>query len=435
MRTLLAADRWEEALALARQLAAQQPADADLAAALAETLYRAGSVEDAATVAAPLLQAEAPPPRAMMVAGLVQAASGLDSEGARWLDRAARAAPDDPEILFRAADNAVDPARAVALLQAFLEHGGSGDPDRIESAKGSLAFQKALGERQVWIVKERPERARYKLRPMGERGATSGFLVEASFGEGKPVALLLDTGSTGLFVVDRVAKRHGFAELAVETTFGGGSSERHRTRRGVLPSFALGSLRFADVLATVSEAEVDPTGRYAGILGLQPFAGYRVTLDLVAGALELDPLQEGERTSGEPYWNVSGQMLVRARAAGGPAGLFLFDTGASRSVVSHRFAKQTAGASSSGKASVRGYGGDVEGARTVRGVTLGLHGVQGSGGPLAAVDFDLRSRMGGTEVSGFAGLDLLAGQRWVIDPERQVLWRIPAERERAKAPK
>ena len=59
----------------------------------------------------------------------------------------------------------------------------------------------------------------------------------------------------------------GFAPLADQTTFAGGGDGRTPSKRGLLPEVALGALRFQDALVSTTTQELDPTGRYHGVLG------------------------------------------------------------------------------------------------------------------------------------------------------------------------
>jgi hypothetical protein len=95
--------------------------------------------------------------------------------------------------------------------------------------------------------------------------------------------------------------------------------------------------------------------------------------------------------------------------------LFLFDTGATRSMLDARFAASIPGARVGAAAGVKTYGGHVAGAVTVRGVALRFLGVGGTAGDLHASDLTQRSRLGGVEVSGYLGLDVLERTRIVID--------------------
>jgi tetratricopeptide (TPR) repeat protein len=410
VRELLAKDQWKEALAQAQGLVADDPSS-DAKAALGEALYRAGQIDDAGDVLALVAAADDAPARALAQLGLVRAAQGKDTEAATLMERAVAKAPRDPWVLYRASGAARSRSRAVELLETYLETAPGDDPDRVEGARGTIRLYKTLGERKVWIPSHSPDQMEIPLKPLP--GTGGGFFVEATLANRKKIRLLLDTGSTGLFVVDRAVKKGGFTRLSEETVFAGGDTGRTASTRGLLAKFSLGELEFEDALVTTTNVEFDPQGRIHGVLGLNVFSGYRVTLDLKKGRLVLAP--SGDDLAGAPYWDVSGQMLVRASAAPGCSGLFLMDTGAVRSMIGRVLADTVPGAQVETAAAVRTYGGNVAGASSVRGVTLRFLDVQSDGGRVYTSDLTQRSRLGGVEVSGFLGMDLLDKTQIVVD--------------------
>jgi predicted aspartyl protease len=410
VRELIAKDRWKEALAEARELvaSAHEP-DAD--AALGEALYRAGRIDEAGEALAPVAERDDAPARALAQLGLVRAAQGKGGEVPSLMERAVAKAPRDPWVAYHAAGAARTRAGANELLSVFLDAASSEDPDRVEGARGNIRLNKALGERKVWVAVASPDHAELPLKPMV--GTGGGFFVEATLANRKKVRLLLDTGSTGLFVVERAVKKGGLTALSEETVFAGGGSGRASSSRGLLEKLALGGVGFADALITTTKDEFDPQGRIHGVLGLNVFSGYRVTMDLGKGRLSLDRC--GGEPGGAPYWDVGGQMLVRTAAAGGADGLFLFDTGATRSMFARAYAEAVPGAQIASAAAVRTYGGNVLGATSVRGVKLRFLDLEGDGGPAYTTDLTQRSRLGGVEVSGFLGMDMLDGAKIVVD--------------------
>jgi uncharacterized membrane protein YgcG len=86
-----------------------------------------------------------------------------------------------------------------------------------------LRLYRALGERPVWVVKSRPDKVEIPLFRLRDRsGQLSGFVIEMGAPSRKPIRLLLDSGSGGLFLVHRIAERSGLSLLSEETVFGGG---------------------------------------------------------------------------------------------------------------------------------------------------------------------------------------------------------------------
>lgn len=413
---LLVADRWDEALPAARRAHEDCGGCAEAGSVLGRALFRAGRLDEARAVLEPLAGQPGITARALVTLGRLLQAASRDDERAYALGvRARAAAPDDPEVLFWAPELTADRTEAAEMLERYLEIAGEEIPDRVEAARGTLELYRELGEREVWIPAERPERAEIPLKPIWDTpGRTAGYMIEVLLGERpKPLRLLLDTGSPGLYVIERKAKKHGFVPLSEETTFGGGGKRRHRTRRGLFGSFAAGPLRYTDALASTTGGELDPQGRFHGLLGLAIFEGYRVTLDMPGKRLLLEPPRDDE--PGSPYWMVSGQILVEVAMADGSRPLLIFDTGARGSVISTRLASATEGVREFGGSDVRGFGGRVEGARVVTGVEFEFQGIANPDSVIHALDLSLRSRLSGVEVSGFLGMDVLEESRIVVD--------------------
>jgi hypothetical protein len=418
----LAEDRWKDALALARERL--DPEDAETGTALGEALFRAGELVEADRVLSPIVEQHDPPPlRALVQLGLLRSAEGRGREGAELLRSALERAPDDPYVLFRAAGAAGSRDRVLAALARFVDLVGESEPDRAEGARGTIRFLKALGDRETWVPLVRPDTAALPLRKIpGRAGEVRGYTLKAVVGERKkPVRILMDTGSPGFYLDDRIARKHGMELVAEETVFGGGGSGRHRSKRGILSRLDAGEVSFRDVLASTSDVRLDPAASFQGLIGLDPFLGYILTLDLARGVLHLEtPPAAGDPWPGEGwsrgtrYWTISGQFLVEAGDATGARGLFILDTGATRSLVSKNFAELVDGVVQ-GEGVVRGFGGVRPDSARVRGVDLQFQGLSGKSRELGVDDLSLRSRLSGVEICGFIGLDILAGKVIRID--------------------
>jgi len=407
--------RWREALVEARELRRRDPDDPRVVTALGEALYRAGELPEVRELLTPLARYDAPPPMALTLLGLVSVAEGKADEAVEWMDRAVAIAPEDRRVLFRAAEAVGNRGEALRRLERYLELAEGDDADRIEGVRGRLRMLRALGDRPVWVVESRPDHVEFPLRLVAlPGGALLGAVVKVAIGEkSKPVRLLLDSGSSGLFLVERIARKRGFEKLSDETAFGGGGDKRHASPRGLFSRLGIGELVFRDALASTTTVEFDSTGRYHGVLGLSVFDGYRVTIDLARGKLMLD--RTDERIDGASYWMVSGQMLVRAAARDGEQGLFLFDTGATNSVLDLEYAERVPGAEVVEGGSLHGYGGAIRQSYLVHETRLTFQGLDTGEGALRATDLSLRSHLGGVQLAGFLGLDVFGGRRLVVD--------------------
>lgn len=354
------------------------------------------------------------------------AARGRDEAAREAAGRALRAAPDDVELLYRSVDLAASRAERVERLERVLARGDALPEELLVAARGSLDFYRALGDRAIWLDVARPARATFALAPIWDEGdgRILGYRVAASLGPEKgkrrSISLLLDTGSPGLFVIARQARRAGFAELSERTSFGGGGGARGTVvKRGFFERLTLGELAFAEVLATSRKVEIDPFGRYHGLLGLGAFSGYRVTLDLRAGELTVGPNEE-PLADATPYWQLGGLVYVEGRI-GGREALLLLDTGASSTLVNRSLAAEIPGAALGEERSIRGVGGAYEGTRRLEGVEIELGTLRGEGTAPVAVDLDARDAQAGFRVGGYVGLDVLAGARIVFDTGRREL--------------
>ncbi len=419
VRSLLALDRWRDALEEARQHRERLPDDSGVRGVLGQALFRAGDLDEIGALLESDASREDASARTLLVLGRLRSAEGREAEAIRLMDRAVAAAPDDREVLYWAAGSTTTRGAALERMEGYLAISEGDDPDRIEAARGSVDVLRALGEQAVWVAEQRPERVELPLTRIWDTatGTTQGFVVHVRLGgkSKKEVPLLLDSGSPGFYVIQRVARKRGFVPLAERTSFGGGGERRHRIVRGTFETVEIGGLRFRNALASTSRQELDATGRYRGLLGLAIFNGYRVTLDWKRGRLLLGP-PDGPAT-GQPYWTVEGQMLLRAELSGVDSGLFLFDSGATRTTVNTALAAGLEGARFGPAAMVYGFGGQMAGARRLEGVEVRLQGLTNGRAPLNAADFSTRSRLAAVEVSGFLGLDLLSDSVTVIDTD------------------
>jgi hypothetical protein len=426
IRALLSAQRWREALTETASLVESSPDDPRIVALRGEALYRAGEFDGAGAVLERFAEEDAAPARGLLTLGRLRDAQGRQAEAIALMRRAVEAAPDDREVLYWASGAMGSRAEALALLQRYLDLSDGDDPDRVESARGSITFYEELGDTPIWLDTVRPDRLELPLEPIWDpaTGRIGGYVIRVKLGsKRKPVSLLLDSGSPGLFVIERVARKRGFELVAEKTTFGGGGDRRHRTQRGFFESVAVGDLSFTSALATTSKSEMDPTGRFHGLIGLSIFNGYRVTLDFKNKRLTLEPPGDEPLEASSDYWTVMGQMLVQGEIGSAGPGLFLLDSGATRTLVAADWAERLPEAKLGAPVSIQGFGGGMRGARSLSGVDIVFQGTgTGTGAAaLRAVDLSMRSRLAGVEIAGFLGLDFIGADRLIIDTvERKV---------------
>jgi hypothetical protein len=433
---LLGQERWQEALAEARELYRQAPDDPGAWSALGEALFRAGLLEEAERLLEPRTESATAPGRALMTMGRLRDARGQTAQSTELMRRAVAAAPEDRTVLYWAAQCATSRTEVIALLERYLRHSEGDDRDRVESARTSVEGLRAMAQRPVWLSSGRlaPQEIPLQLvrDPITRRLLGYQIAVQLGTGNTMPVRLLLDSGSPGLYVIERIAKKRDFQSLAEITAFGGGGTGRHRIQKGFFPTVRIGSLEFTEALASATQGDLDPPGRYHGLLPLWIFHGYRLTLDLTRRPrLRLD--LPGRETDGFPYWEIEGQLLVRARLEQGneqgKEGLFLLDTGATRTILSPDFISDVGGASLGQQVAIHGFGGRLPGARALEGVKVVFQDLECGPKGLRVSDLSARSRLGGVEVAGMLGLDMLGWSQVVIDTRSRTIRTKPSGRD------
>jgi tetratricopeptide (TPR) repeat protein len=443
LRVSLRRDDPEAAAGWAGLAAERAPRSAAALAARGELALRLGELAGARELYQGALDVDPGEARAWLGLGRIRLASFRPAEGIAALREAFRLAPEDPEIVRLHAGALARREDALAELRRYLSL-AEGEPEEFRRGVAeAVRFYEALGETPLWRTLESPERAEMKLRRVvASRGGLGGLVLPVRFDEGKAVRCLLDSGASGLHLSPSAARKAALEPLAKGTVFGGGGDRDHASYRA-LARLRVGELLVDNAVAQVAERELDPSARYACILGLDPFSDYRITLDLKKARLLLERLpeeapeaaREGEerkavsrippRTAREGeslLYDVEGQLLVPASLHRGGAtreALLLLDTGADRSVLDGKAASELGPVPGWAEGrSVRTYGGSAAALGTLSGLRIEAGTVEASNRAVTVLDLGWRSRLGGVAVDGYLGLDLLRGRRLVLDLRR-----------------
>jgi predicted aspartyl protease len=359
--------------------------------------------------------------------------------------RAFRLDPDDPEVVRRHAEILARREDLIAELSRYLTL-AEGEPEEFrQSARETIGFYRALGDTPLWVVETLPERVEMRLRSVIARpGKVGGYLVNLRLNGKRSIRCLLDTGAVGLHLSPSVARKLGLIPVSAGTVFGGGGDQAHETYRALVEELLLGELRFRNAVAQVAERELDPTGRYAGILGVERLAGYRIEIDLKRRTLLLvrwpreDPVPE-DQVEGDIdpavapptrvpdpgdslLFDVDGQLLLEAVVHRGQVQrpvLFLLDTGAARTYLDQTTAAELGPIRGPNRGrTVRSYGGQAASGGTLADLRVDAGPLDAANLTLPLLDLAWRSRLGGVGVDGYLGLDLLKGRKLVLDLRR-----------------
>lgn len=442
LRVALREDDLETAGRWARVAAERAPGAPAALAARAELLLREGAVEEARSLFREALEGEEGEARAWLGLGRIRLASFRRPEGVAALRQAFHLDPADPEIVRLRAGVLATREETLSEWRRYLTL-AEGEPEEFRRGVAeAVDFYEALGDTPLWVIRERPERLELKLRRViSSRGGLGGLVVPVTLNGGKPVRCLLDTGASGLHLSPSAARKAGLEPVSAGTVFGGGGDGDHASARA-LTSLRVGDLVVENAVAQVAERELDPAARYAGILGLDPFSSFRISLDLKKARLLLERLPEPEEAmpaepesgpalrisprltrAGESLLlDVEGQLLVGATLRRGGAvrdALLLLDTGADRSVLDGRIARELGplpGAATGG--SVRTYGGQAAALGSIAGLSFEVGDLESANRSVTVIDLGWRARLSGFAVDGYLGLDLMKGKRLVLDLRR-----------------
>ncbi len=256
------------------------------------------------------------------------------------------ASPDDAEVLATYAAATPDRSLELALLRRLVDLHG---PDA--ACLRRIALLKQLGGRTVNRLKT--PYTGYRLRmpvAYSRESRAAGWLVSVELNGSHPLRLMLDTGARGLLVTPSAARSAKLERLG-ETEVGGfGTGGARRAELLLAESMRIGELAFANVM--VAAANHDFPAELDGLIGLDLFRQFRITLDGKSSLLRLTPFPDAEPADGEgerpwPRYETgasglrSGRTLLQSRhlliapvqLEAGPLAHFVLDSGAAYSMV------------------------------------------------------------------------------------------------------
>ncbi len=414
------------ACSAADRVALEAGADtAPMQAYRAALAWRCGRAHDAHRAARAALRADADTTLAWRVLGQVLEARYRYAAARAAFERALALDPDESASLAGLSE-VVDqrPARKAAL--EHLLHVGTvrGEPDEnLRSARESLAFLAALGDRQVWILEKAELPGALRIDALSERpGRVSGWVGRVELGDERKVPVLIDSGASGLYLDGRLAEPAGLEPLARGTLLGGGGSGEHATERGTVPRVVIGPLTFKDGLGFVGPSSLHERGAYRAILGLDLFGGLVVRFMPQERRLEVEEApphdDEADPLAVDPWpgmpgvlplLQVAGQMLIPVSFRGEDAhveGLALLDTGATSTLLDESAAERLGRFVRGGLGPGSAFGGALPMVGTVRSTHLAAGPIESALRDVPVIDLSLRTRLAGVALAGFVGADV-----------------------------
>ena len=225
--------------------------------------------------------------RAWLGQGKVDAVYARRSQAKTAIAKAHDFDSQDGDAFYEWAIRLPYPENVAALERHLAEF--HNDPEEERHEREYKDFVKALAGRKTWILARDVDRTEIKMDALtvGARMVLRGYGLRVRLNDRATVTLLVDTGSSGITITRKLAEKIGARKLSEQALEGVGKSGPAVGYKAWVDKIVIGDLEFHDcfVQATPREiAEVD------GIIGMDVFSQYLVTLDLPARKLHLEPM-------------------------------------------------------------------------------------------------------------------------------------------------
>jgi predicted aspartyl protease len=232
---------------------------------------------------------------------------------------------------------------------------------------------------------------------------------------------MIDTGASGILINSRAADRAGLHRIAAMKFGGVGDSGLQQGYRALAESVRVGSVEFQDYVVDVSDKKA--VADEDGLIGMDVFSHFLVTLDFYKQELRLDPLPRHQAKAVEdepedreiapelqsfsPVFRFGHGLLIPTKVSDSKAVLFLIDTGAGSTLISPDFARQVTKVRGEDLVKMKGLSGNVKNVYTADRAVLEFGGYRQNNFDVIAFDLSKISKSFGTEVSGVLGFPAL----------------------------
>ena len=328
--------------------------------------------------------------------------------------------PDNPGVLIEYAAATPDRALEAALLTRLLRTGLG--PDHRLDAERRLSMLARLGDRPVHHLAS--PYTSYEIRmpvAYAHEGRAAGWVVTVRVNEGRPLRLLLDTGSRGILISPGAARKLELEYLGESTLRGFGDSGVKRGEYRLAANLSAGDLTYRNVILETGGCELPAD--LDGLAGVDLFRHFQITLDGPKKVLRLEPFDTDPGAGdGERPWTASpglgghtltraGHLLIaQARLRSGDDGRFIIDSGAAYSLLHLREP-----ALAMRNVSLQGLSGFVAAAEIMQPVRFQIGEYRATLREALAVDLSPVSERVGDRIDGFIGFPLLRRLTATID--------------------
>lgn len=448
----LAQGRLDDALDLARKQLAEHPKEALLEDTLGDVALRRGEPEQALAAFGDALRMDPCLARTHFDISRYLSLSGMAASARKQLEMAHSLAPEDLAIqrAWKAATAVpLTPEQRIAQLREGIEAPGATPEQKAGAAEAIKAIQaRERGDcKPVAVV----DSTRFEMVPIANGPGRPLYAVGLDVQmNGKRKRLEIDTGASGLLISRGSAISAGLVPEAEIKTGGIGDQGPASAFVTHVDDLRIGNMQFRNCLVRVLEKR--STLDVDGLIGMDVFRNYLITLDTPSRQVRLAPLPKlpddaassddlataGANTEIAPatiglrpvlhdryiapemkewsrIYRIGHQLIIPTRIGNAPSKLFIMDTGASTPIISPQAAREVTHVDANSSSRVRGINGEVKNVSQAEAVTIRFAGVQQLVRGMASVDTSAISHNLGLEIAGFISFPTLSELIITID--------------------
>ncbi len=444
VRSFIGENKVKEAQTEAAAMLASQPKSALAEIAASEADYRAADVVSSYNHAVAAATDDPCEGRAAFALARLFTLNGNYAHAASFYAQAHSLRPFD-ELIRRNWINSLPRQQRQAELARYLEGENALSTGAKKDYDRELAELKAYKPGECRVV-SKADSATEKMQPMyGDDSRPEVYGLDAFF-NGKKRRVQIDTGASGILLSEKAARD---LDLTPESKamVGGigdeGASESYLTH---VQSIRIGDVEISDCtveVARASKLEVD------GLIGMDVFSRWAVTLDYIDDQVRLTPLpprpatgaasqpnaQQDSRPTPSgtaeadsdtqydlyvppqmkdwlPFIRIDHEILLQSRIKDGPVHYVIMDTGAGLSNLSLNFAREAGRLHDGSEMTITGLSGEVKKVYNSDRITLRVENIILPTRFYYTYDMTSISHDSGFEISGLLGLPTL--QRFTI---------------------
>ena len=343
VRSFLKADDVKAAEESSQKALVAFPDSAIIHAERGDVYYRRGFIPQAEDEYHAALKLDDKCARAWLGQGKVDDVNTRRSKAKENIAKAHELDPQDSDAFYEWAVRLAYPENVAALERHLAEF--HNDPEAERHEREYKEFIKALAGRKTWIPTRDVDRTEIKMEALtvGARMVLRGYGVRVRLNDRATVTLLVDTGSSGITITRKLAEKIGASKLAEQALEGVGKSGAAVGYKAWVDKIVIGDLEFHDCFVQATPREI---AQVDGIIGLDIFSKYLVTLDMPAHKLRLEPMagrgNDGSAAKQEAFSQtfLLGHFLLLPTEVGRKAsGLFVIDSGSNANTISPELAR------------------------------------------------------------------------------------------------